>query len=90
MAYIKREALIESFRNVADGVGDSPWTIEAIEVMINRAPSVEVEPVRYGRWIVRNRGEWVDCSECGTVGSPRWKRCPVCEAKMLPDPKSVI
>lgn len=33
-----------------------------------------------GRWI--NRGEWVDCSECGTVGSPQWKRCPVCEAKM--------
>lgn len=22
------------------------------------------------------------CSECKTLGSPQWKRCPVCEAKM--------
>lgn len=24
------------------------------------------------------------CSNCQTCGSPRWKRCPVCEAKMKP------
>ena len=23
-----------------------------------------------------------DCSNCKTIGSPHWKRCPVCEAKM--------
>ena len=39
---------------------------------------------KYGYWIPRHGGEWVDCSECGTVGSPHWKRCPVCEAKILP------
>lgn len=44
--YIERNALIESFRNVADGVGDSPWSIEAIVELINRAPSVVVEPER--------------------------------------------
>lgn len=41
---------------------------------------------KYGHWIPRHGGEWVDCSECGTMGSPHWKRCPVCEAKMLPAP----
>ena len=23
-----------------------------------------------------------DCSNCKTIGSPHWKRCPVCEARM--------
>lgn len=83
--YISRSALRAVFNKTAEGVGlDTPWDITAIETLIEAAPAVDVEPVRYGRWIVRNRGEWVDCSECGTVGSPRWKRCPLCEAKMLP------
>ena len=39
---------------------------------------------RKGRWIVHNRGlnNWVECSECLTCGSPHWKVCPVCEARM--------
>ena len=44
----------------------------------------DVEPVRHGRWlpqIVLGTRVW-DCSECKTIGSPTWKRCPVCEAKM--------
>ena len=43
-------------------------------------PAADVEIVRHGRWITKDR--WVHCSECGTTGSPRWKRCPLCEAKM--------
>lgn len=45
---------------------------------------IEVAPLVHGRWIARNKGmnNWVDCSECGTIGSPHWNRCPVCEAKM--------
>ena len=44
---------------------------------------------KHGRWIIRKTGKgrsaiiWVECSECLTSGgSPEWKRCPVCEAKM--------
>ena len=51
----------------------------AVHVVKNMA-AAEVEIVRHGRWITR--GRWVHCSECGTTGSPRWKRCPLCEAKM--------
>ena len=39
---------------------------------------------RRGRWIVHGRGltHWAECSECNTMGSQNWKRCPVCEAVM--------
>lgn len=44
----------------------------------------EIEPVRYGRWIRRkfNGTAMYFCSECQLLGSPQWKRCPVCETKM--------
>ena len=41
-------------------------------------------PVRHGRWVHKvllGEQAWF-CSECKTIGSPTWKRCPVCEAKM--------
>ena len=39
---------------------------------------------RKGYWlpqILLGERIW-DCSNCKTIGSPHWKRCPVCEAKM--------
>lgn len=44
-------------------------------------PAVDADPVVHGRWIPSPLGNWC-CSECKTEGSPRWMRCPVCEAKM--------
>ena len=47
-------------------------------------PTADVEEVRHGEWlpqIVLGQKVW-DCSECKTLGSPFWKRCPICEAKM--------
>lgn len=49
--------------------------------------------VKRGRWIVKywikksgNKAEvanqWAECSECHVCGSPQWKVCPVCEARM--------
>lgn len=51
---------------------------------INELPTIEAEPVNHGRWLPQiPLGELVFfCSECKTIGSPVWKRCPVCEAKM--------
>ena len=51
--------------------------------------SADVEPVKRGRWlpqILLGTRVW-DCSECKTIGSPEWKRCPVCEAKMNEEAK---
>ena len=49
----------------------------------------QYEPVKRGRWlpqILLGERVW-DCSECKTIGSPQWKRCPVCEAKMIEEEK---
>lgn len=58
--------------------------IEGAIKVLESLPSSDVEPVNRGRWltqIVLGTRVW-DCSECKTIGSPQWKRCPVCEAKM--------
>ena len=52
--------------------------------MVQDAPTIDAEIVKHGRWlpqILLGERVW-DCSECKTMGSPHWKRCPVCEAKM--------
>ena len=53
-------------------------------VLIDHLIANGVEIPKHGRWITHNKGQnnWCECSECNTVGSPFWKRCPVCEAKM--------
>ena len=80
--YIKKEAAITALLNDAqEQVG---YSREDAADCIRYMDAADVAPVRHGRWIVRNKGmnNWVDCSECGTIGSPNWKCCPVCEAKM--------
>ncbi len=60
------------------------------KMRVRKQPTIDAEPVRHGRWIRRItvHGNSVIpsilamCSECKTDGSPMWKRCPVCEAKM--------
>lgn len=47
-------------------------------------PATDVAPVQHGRWlpqVVLGQKAW-DCSECKTLGSPHWKWCPNCGAKM--------
>ena len=76
MAYIEREALMK----YADTQPGGLISNKSIQFF----PASEVAPIRRGRWIVRNKGmnNWVDCSECGTIGSPHWKWCPVCGCRM--------
>lgn len=62
-------------------VGFSRDNIAYCGMFLNAA---DVAPVVHGRWlpqILLGRRVW-DCSECKTLGTPHWKRCPVCEAKM--------
>lgn len=41
-----------------------------------------------GHWVIHCSGRglgatnWAECSECRVCGSPVWKVCPVCEARM--------
>lgn len=51
--------------------------------------------IKFGHWITHyaSRGgkkrtlTWSECSECHVCGSPQWKVCPVCEAKMVSEVK---
>lgn len=51
-------------------------------------PKCEKVTEKRGRWVIHSSGKgdyatnWAECSECHVCGSPQWKRCPVCEAKM--------
>lgn len=60
-------------------------TISGIIDADNDQPtSAYFQRVRHGRWlpqVVLGQKAW-DCSECKTLGSPQWKWCPVCGAKM--------
>ena len=80
--YIKREEAIEWFMPY-EHAGES---IDADVVIsdIKGMKAADVAPVRHGRWlpqVVLGQKAW-DCSECKTLGSPHWKWCPVCGAKM--------
>lgn len=56
------------------------WLIQCI----GQAPTLDVEPVRHGRWIISSDGYYPYCSECKEEpkGGNMTKYCPNCGAKM--------
>ena len=89
--YIERDKVLEEINDRISNIAfTSPYQreIEAIVVGMERArdsvedaPAADVAPVVHGRWITTN-DNWTFCSECKTLGSPQWKGCPVCLARM--------
>ena len=61
--------------------GQDKAFIKTVEMVLEDTPTVEVKRGRWLPQILLGQRVW-DCSECATLGSPQWKRCPVCEAKM--------
>lgn len=71
-----------------DAIRNALYEADAITMrgvaMLNNLPAADVEEVKHGFWmrqILLGERVW-NCSQCKTLGSPHWKRCPVCEAKM--------
>ena len=60
--------------------------VEIARKAIVNAPTVDAEPVKHEHWVIKyiknSKYKYCFCSGCETMGSPEWKRCPVCEAKM--------
>lgn len=80
--YIEREAAINKFSDHLP-IGRS------IRQSIAEVPTVDVAPVRHGKWIITEHSEYgveAKCSECGyEVIFGRYhigKYCPFCGAKM--------
>ena len=74
---VSKYATVMQCRAARDAISRATKVLESL-------PAADVEPLKRGRWlpqIVLGTRVW-DCSECKTIGSPTWKRCPVCEAKM--------
>lgn len=65
-------------------VDDGDLLIDALIEELGKLKSNNV-----GRWIIRSNGKgafatnWAECSVCHVCGSPQWKRCPVCETRMV-------
>ena len=77
---ISRSALLEKIVLPLDYL-----SIYLVRETIKAAPAVDAEPVEYSMWLEHAGSQhtryWT-CLKCDTLGSPKWKRCPVCEAKM--------
>ena len=75
---VSKYATVMQCRAARDAISRAAKVLESL-------PAADVEPVRRGRWLTQilNGTRIWDCSECKTIGSPQWKRCPVCEAKMI-------
>ena len=89
--YIDKEAVALKVRRYAmpnvyvDGTVMTEDAERYFLKLLEEAPAADVEEVKHGRWIeqtISGEATWC-CSECKTLGSPHWKRCPVCEAKMI-------
>lgn len=68
---------------------DYVYSVSRIENLIDEAPTIEVESVRYGRWkyVKAYKGAefgFYQCSVCGESWWFRLKYCANCGAKMLP------
>lgn len=81
MANDKHISASDLIKAIRDDLEIDGRAFARVKKHIEDAPAVEAV---HGRWIARNKGQnnWVMCSVCNTVGSPFWKCCPVCEAKM--------
>ena len=80
--YVTKEQVIDWFRPY--GHLDKSIAFETLVSDLRGLKAADAEPVKRGRWvhkILLGEQAWF-CSECKTIGSPQWKRCPVCEAKM--------
>jgi len=90
---IDANALKEKFIKIANSMTSSgsktyAGAMEDAAKTVERQPTIEAEPMRYGRWVMS--GPRYYCTSCSTGykicnGGPnivRFKRCPNCGAKM--------
>lgn len=98
MRLIDAEALKErKFVGVADWTPTEAtswqrgWN-DAIDTIIEAQPTIEVEPVKKGKWIYDNQFHWyrASCSVCGYMRATDikadnwngWNYCPNCGARL--------
>ena len=84
--YVTKEQVIDWYRSY--GQTDEPILFETLVSDLRDMKTADVAPVRHGRWIEKDKYNFVtmyDCSICGTRildNGPAWNYCPNCGAKM--------
>lgn len=84
MAYVDRDQVRDMLHREIEAWGSSAEEIDALlkaNDELFKLPEADVAPVVYGHWIT-TQDNWTVCSECKALGSPQWKGCPVCLARM--------
>lgn len=89
---ISQEGLVAEFERWMNEEEISEHDVQMIYhaiSIVEHQPSMfpQTECAHKSRWLKcfdHNQGTaWHECAHCRTLGSPRWKRCPVCEAIMI-------
>lgn len=98
--YIEREVALQKVKKLQETdpatIGKKQFAdgyfagLDELEIILRGVPTAEAAIVVHGHWVKYNflGHDQFACSECQTLGSPQWKRCPVCEAKMDGERKS--
>lgn len=82
--YIDVDKIKFSGESFNDADGDALVSLSNVRRAIDQTPTADVEEILHAEWFPHKVGGnplW-ECSNCRTLGSPQWKRCPQCEAKM--------
>lgn len=86
-----REKLIELIRKADKQDYESKTQDEHYAFMADRLIESGVTIPKIGHWVIKNiknsEYKYCFCSECLSVGSPRWNVCPLCETKMVGERK---
>lgn len=86
MRLIDADALIVATENFCDGY-KVHWTDKKVLAWIDHAPTIDAEPVKYGRWRLEKNGKGT-CDQChftqlNVWDYDNWQRyCGCCGAKM--------
>jgi len=84
--YIERDKMLAKIARMinyaeTNGMGRELTVLFQVGDAVMDCPAFDVVEVKHGRWVVGN-DKLCHCSECKTLGSPQWKGCPVCLARM--------
>lgn len=86
---INAEVLAEGIKKYFCNVCSEPeigkckaCNIAEILSMIDDAPTIDAEPVKYGTWLPHKITASVKCSNCRRVFPDETPRCPNCGARM--------
>ena len=82
MRLIDADAMRQNW--LENGQNEYVYDTNAVLDSIDAQPTIDVEPVRHGRWIISSDGYYPYCSECKErpKSGDMTKHCPNCGAKM--------